>query len=39
MERTHTPPSVGFWAAFLIASLTPGMSAVQLQRQLGLTAA
>jgi hypothetical protein len=28
---------VWFWAAFLISSLTPGMSAVQLQRQLGLT--
>ncbi len=37
MERTHTPLSVWFWAAFLISSLTPGMSAVQLQRQLGLT--
>ncbi len=37
MERTHTPLSTWFWAAFLIASLTPGMSAVQLQRQLGLT--
>lgn len=37
MEHTHTPLSVWFWAAFLVASLTPGMSAVQLQRQLGLT--
>ena len=37
MERTHTPLSTWFWAAFLIASLTPGMSAVQLQRQLGLS--
>lgn len=37
MERTHTPLSTWFWAAFLISSLTPGMSAVQLQRQLGLT--
>lgn len=37
MERTHTPLSTWFWAAFLVASLTPGMSAVQLQRQLGLT--
>lgn len=37
MERTHTPLSTWFWAAFLVASLTPGMSATQLQRQLGLT--
>jgi transposase-like protein len=37
MERTHMPLSTWFWAAFLVASLTPGMSAVQLQRQLGLT--
>jgi ISXO2-like transposase domain/Transposase zinc-ribbon domain len=37
MERTHTPLSTWFWAAFLISALTPGMSAVQLQRQLGLT--
>lgn len=37
MDRTHTPLSTWFWAAYLIASLTPGMSAVQLQRQLGLT--
>lgn len=36
MERTHTPLSTWFWAAFLVASFTPGMSAVQLQRQLGL---
>jgi hypothetical protein len=36
MERTHTPLSVWFWAAHLVASQTPGMSAVQLQRQLGL---
>ena len=37
MERTHTPLSIWFWAAFLSSSLTPGISAVQLQRQLGLT--
>lgn len=36
MERTHTPLSVWFWAAYLLASQTPGMSAVQFQRQLGL---
>lgn len=37
MEGTHTPLSVWFWAAYLVASLSPGMSAVQFQRQLGLT--
>jgi len=36
MERTHTPLSVWFWAAYLVTSQTPGMSAVQFQRQLGL---
>jgi predicted RNA-binding Zn-ribbon protein involved in translation (DUF1610 family) len=34
MERSHTPLSVWFWAAYLVASQTPGMSAVQFQRQL-----
>jgi transposase-like protein len=37
MERSHAPLSVWFWAAYLVASQTPGMSAVQFQRQLGLT--
>lgn len=37
MEGTHTPLSVWFWAAYLVSSQTPGMSAVQFQRQLGLT--
>lgn len=37
MERSHTPLNVWFWAAYLVASQTPGMSAVQFQRQLGLT--
>ncbi len=37
MERTHTPLSVWFWAPYLVASQTPGMSAVQFQRQLGLS--
>ena len=36
MERTHTPLSVWFWAAYLVTSQTPGMSVVQFQRQLGL---
>ena len=37
MERSHTPLSTWFWAAYLVASQTPGISAVQFQRQLGLT--
>ena len=37
MERTHTPLSVWFWAGYLVASQTPGMTAVQFQRQLGLS--
>lgn len=37
MERTHTPLSTWFWVAYLVASQTPGMSAVQFQRQLGLS--
>ena len=36
MERTHMPLSIWFWAAYLVATPTPGMSAVQLQRQLGI---
>ena len=37
MERTHAPPSVWFWAAYLVASQTPGVSAMQFQRQAGLS--
>ena len=35
--RSHTPLNVWCWAAYLVASQTPGMSAVQFQRQLGLS--
>ena len=37
MERTHTPLSIWFWGAYLVATHTPGMSAVQFQKQLGLS--
>lgn len=37
MERSHVPLSIWFWAAYLVASQTTGMSAVQFQRQLGLS--
>ena len=36
MHRTHLPIHLWFWAAYLITTQTPGMSAVQLQRQLGI---
>lgn len=37
MERSHTPLHIWFWAAYLVSSQTLGMSAVQFQRQLGLS--
>jgi len=36
LHRTHTPLTQWFWAAYLITTHTPGMSALQLQRQLGI---
>src|SRR5664279_1506787 len=36
MQKTRTPLLVWFWAAFLVTSQTPGMSALQIQRQLGI---
>ena len=37
MERSHTPLSTWFCTAYLVARRTQGMSAMQFQRQLGLT--
>jgi transposase-like protein len=37
MHRTKQPLHVWFWAAYLVTTQTPGMSALQFQRQLGLT--
>src|SRR5450756_386682 len=37
MHATRTPLQVWFWAAYLVTSQTPGISAVQFQRQLGLS--
>lgn len=37
MERTHTPLTTWFWGAYLVSTSTPGISAVQFQRQLGLS--
>lgn len=37
LHGTHTPLRLWFWAAYLVATHTPGISAVQLQRQLGMS--
>jgi transposase-like protein len=37
VHGTHTPLRTWFWAAYLIATHHPGISAKQLQRQLGLS--
>lgn len=36
MQGTHTPLSTWFWGAYLVTTQTPGQSALQFQRQLGL---
>lgn len=36
MHRSHLPLRLWFWAAYFVSTHTPGMSAVQLQRQLGI---
>ncbi len=36
MHRTQQPLTIWFWAAYLMTTQTPGMSALQFQRQLGL---
>lgn len=37
MHRSHSPLDLWFWGAYLMTSLTPGISAVQFRRQLGLS--
>jgi len=37
MQGSHVPLHIWFWAAWLVSSQTTGMSAVQFQRQLGLS--
>lgn len=37
LHRTRRPLTVWFWAAYLVTTHTPGLSAVQRQRQLGLS--
>jgi transposase-like protein/ribosomal protein L37AE/L43A len=36
MHGTRTPLTLWFWAAYLVSTHTPGMSALQLQRQLAI---
>ena len=36
MHRSHLPLTIWFWAAFLMATHSNGMSALQLQSELGL---
>ena len=36
MHRTQQPLPIWFWAAYLVTTQTPGMSALQFQRQLGI---
>lgn len=36
MHRSHLPIHIWFWSAYLVSTHTPGISALQLQRQLGL---
>jgi transposase-like protein len=37
LHRTRVPLPIWFWAAYLVTTHTPGMSAVQLRRQLGIS--
>jgi transposase-like protein len=37
LHRSHLEIPLWFWAAYLVATHTPGISALQLQRQLGLS--
>src|ERR1035437_7478764 len=36
MQASHMPLSTWFWGAYLVTTQTPGQSAVQFQRQLGI---
>jgi transposase-like protein len=37
MHKTRTPLALWFWAAYLVATHNPGISALQLKRQLGIS--
>ena len=36
MQASHTPLSLWFWGAYLVTTQTPGQSALQFQRQIGI---
>ena len=36
MQKSHVPLNTWFWGAFLVTSLTPGLSALQFQKMIGL---
>jgi len=36
MQKSKVPLNIWFWGAFLVTSLTPGMSALQFQKMLGI---
>jgi hypothetical protein len=36
MHRTHSPLTTWFWAAYFVATSTPGISTQQFQRQIGI---
>jgi transposase-like protein len=36
MQQSHMPLSIWFWGAYLVTTQTPGQSALQFQRQLGI---
>jgi transposase-like protein len=37
MHKTHLPLALWFWSAYLVSTHAPGISALQLRRQLGIT--
>jgi len=36
MHASHTPLTIWFWSAYLVTTVTPGISSIQLERQLGI---
>lgn len=36
MQSSHIPLTLWFWAAYLVTTVTPGISSMQLERQLGI---
>jgi len=36
IHGSHTPLTIWFWSAYLVATVTPGISSIQLERQLGI---